>query len=134
MAIDELTDNALYELYQKDENVKKIVEDKQKRYGVHFSQNPGVERSEKEEQEHRKKVDLANKEIKETVKQYLTQQKQGIEEKTQGKKSSTGWSLPALTQKQAAVGLATIVLALAAVYSFGTAPLVATAYALSPLY
>ena len=43
--------------------------------------------------------------------------------------SSSRWSLPTLTRPRAAFGLATIVLALAAVYAFGPA----AAYAL-PLY
>ena len=64
------------------------------------------------------------------INQQKKEQPSGLEKEITG---SGPFGLPQLTKPQAAFGLATIVLALAAVYTLGAAPLVAATYAL-PLY
>ncbi|MBI2656706.1 hypothetical protein HYX03_03130 [Candidatus Woesearchaeota archaeon] len=69
MAIDEITDEALFELYQKNPQIRSLVDSIQKKYNVHFSQ--------KDQPNYKKaNIPIATKEAKETVKQLLGQQKQ----------------------------------------------------------
>ncbi len=74
MAVDELTDEAFFDLYQKNPQIKQIVDNVQKKYHTHFSQKgqPGYNES---------NIPIAMKDAKETVQQLLEQQKQGTESK-----------------------------------------------------
>ena len=64
MAIDEMTDEALFEAYQKNPDVKALVESIQREHGVHWDQrnDPGYDK---------KKVPFATKEAKKAVKNLL---------------------------------------------------------------
>ena len=80
-----------------------------------------------------KEGDAPPEEMLSSLKALASKKEGGLEakaKKSEENKSPSGW-LP--TQQKAAFGLATIVLALAAVYTLGAAPLVAATYAL-PLY
>ena len=66
MAIDELTDEAFFKLYQKNPEVKKLVEGIQKKYHVHHSQTKDPDRE---------KVSAATKESKDIVKHLINEQK-----------------------------------------------------------
>jgi hypothetical protein len=77
MTIDELTDEALHEAYQRNPSVRELVDGIQRKYGVHREQKGKPEYNEAN-------IPLATKEIKDAVKKLMTQQKQasGIEGKT----------------------------------------------------
>lgn len=68
MAIDDLTEEAFFDLYQKNPKVRGLVDDIQKRYHVHASQKGKPDYNEAN-------ISLATKEAKEAVKRLLAQQK-----------------------------------------------------------
>ena len=74
MAIEEVTDNALFGLYQKRPEVRELVDRIQKKHRTHFSQKDQPDYNSAN-------APLANKEAKEAVKMLLAQQEQGIQEK-----------------------------------------------------
>jgi len=129
MTVDELTDDAFFELYKKNPQIKVLVDDIQRKYNVHASQKGQSGYNEGN-------IPIAFKEAKETVQQLLTQQ-QEVEQATKtaqtekgtspAKKPSGPFGFPILTKTQAAFGLATIVVGLFALSSLGAAAPVATA-------
>ena len=92
MAIDELTDAAFFDLYQKNPQVKGLVEDIQKRYHVHSSQTNEPDP---------KNVSAATKEAKDVIKQLINkEQKHGTHstapEKVSEKSEYAAWLLGGL--------------------------------------
>ena len=75
MAIDELTDEAFFEAYQKNPKIRELVDGIQRKYHVHTDQ--------KDQPDYKpNNTPLANKEAREAVAQLVAQQKQGPQAKT----------------------------------------------------
>ena len=122
MAIDELTDEAFFEAYQKNPQIKNLVEGIQRKYNVHSSQTAKPDP---------KNVSAATKEAKDVVKKLLGQQKQDGKEKTTAASASGIFS----GRMGYAAGLFGIVAIVAALSTFGaTAPLTALSYGISSAY
>ena len=102
MAIDDLTDEAFFEAYQKNPQVKNIVDSIQKKYHVHHSQKNEPDYNEDN-------TPMATKEAKETIKNLLSQQKQDGKEKTTSASASGIFS----GRMGYAAGLATVLIAVA---------------------
>jgi len=76
MAIDDLTDEAFFDLYQKNPQVKKLVEDTQRKYSVHSDQTNKPDP---------KNVSAATKEAKDKVKQLINKTQSTATEKVSEK-------------------------------------------------
>ena len=103
MAIDDLTDEAFFDLYRSNPQIKDLVDDIQKKYHVHSSQKGQPDYNESN-------IPTAMKEAKETVQRLLKQQKQGVESKLNPASHSTA-------KLDYGVGLAG---AIAAIIGFGS--------------
>lgn len=97
MAIDDLTDEALFDLYQKNPGIRSLVDGIQQKYHVHHSQ--------KDKPDYNKaNIPIAAKEVKEKVSQLLQQQKQGNESPAEVHKKPEPTRMDYLVQLVASLG------------------------------
>ena len=128
MSVDELTDDEFFKLYQTNPQVKGLVEDIQRKYNVHSSQTNNPKH---------KDVSAATKEAKETINNIIHQQKgghvSGDDSAEHEKPKPHGFSLPALTRPQTALGLGLTFIVLAALSLYAPVAIPAIAYS-APVY
>ena len=123
MAIDELTDEELFNAYQSNSQIKDLVDGIQRKHHVHSSQKGQPDYSEDN-------IPNATREAKEAVSRLINSQNNVHSEAGHHNEEKHGmFSFPRLTQQGAAFGLAALVLALAALSTFGAAaPMAAVGY------
>ena len=97
MAIDDLTDEAFFETYQKNPKIRELVDGIQIKYHTHFSQKGQPDYDEAN-------IPIAMKEAKKTVQQLLAQQKQEPQAKT-GAPTSTYYNILRLAATFAGIAL-----------------------------